>query len=92
MKTTLKIEFDNEKAAKHFASWLCGSGEQQYWEWMEYREEDFDEGDITATSFHYHGEPIGDRGYGDLDFEVCGFPGLVLEFLERLSFGHCGIT
>lgn len=67
MKTTLKIEFDNEAAARHFATWLCGSGEQQYWEWMEYREED-EEGDITALEFHYHGEPTGTKRYGNLDF------------------------
>lgn len=54
-ETVLQIKFANEAAAEHFASWLCGSGEQQYWEWMECREED-EEGDITATSFHYHGE------------------------------------
>lgn len=53
-KTVLKIEFDNPEAAEHFASWLCGSGEQQYWDYMEYRERDED-GDITATEFHYHG-------------------------------------
>lgn len=46
------IEFDNEYAAKHFMDWLCGSGEQEYWMWMEYREEDED-GDITALSFDY---------------------------------------
>lgn len=54
-KTTISIEFSNKKAAMHFAHWLCGSGEQQYWEWMEYREEDEEKGNITATSFHYHG-------------------------------------
>lgn len=54
-ETTLQIRFANEAAAKHFALWLCESGEQQYWDWMEYRESE-EEGDITATSFHYHGE------------------------------------
>lgn len=54
-QTDLVIRFANADAARHFASWLCGSGEQQYWQWMEYREEE-DEGDITAVSFHYHGE------------------------------------
>ena len=53
-KTVIKIEFDNAKIAEHFASWLCESGEQQYWDWMEYREQE-ESGDITATSFHYHG-------------------------------------
>jgi len=53
--TDLVIKFPNKKAAEHFASWLCGAGEQDYWQWMECREEEED-GDITATSFHYHGE------------------------------------
>jgi len=52
--TTLKIEFANEDAMMQFASWLCGSGEQHYWDWMRYREDE-DEGDITAVEFHYHG-------------------------------------
>ena len=54
-ETTISIKFANEEAAHHFAIWLCESGEQSYWEWMEYREQKED-GDITATSFHYHGE------------------------------------
>jgi hypothetical protein len=53
-KVIIKIEFDNEKAALGFAEWLCGSGEQSYWNYQEYREEDED-GDITAIDFHYHG-------------------------------------
>jgi hypothetical protein len=54
-KVVISIEFDNPEAAGHFATWMCESGEQDYWNWMEYREEDEEEGDITATSFHYHG-------------------------------------
>lgn len=54
MNKTIVIEFDSEIAAGHFASWFCGQGEQSYWDWMEYREEE-EEGDITAVSFHYHG-------------------------------------
>lgn len=54
-KVKLTIEFDNQEAAHHFAIWLCESGEQQYWEWMGYREEDEEDGNITATSFDYHG-------------------------------------
>jgi hypothetical protein len=49
----LIIDFDNQRALEHFASWLCGSGEQQYWEWMANREGEED-GDITAVSFNYH--------------------------------------
>ncbi len=52
---TLKIEFANQKALKHFASWLCGSGEQQYWDWMESQEQ-VEIGDITAVDFDYHNE------------------------------------
>ena len=55
MKKEITIKFDSEKAAHHFAAWLCGSGEQQYWEWMEYREAEED-GNITAVRFDYHNE------------------------------------
>lgn len=47
------FEFDNEEAACHFQSWLCGQGEQDYWLWMEAREQESSE-DITAVSFNYH--------------------------------------
>ncbi len=53
-KKEVKFVFDNEETAEHFISWLCGSGEQQYWQWMECREEDED-GDITVTDFDYWG-------------------------------------
>ncbi len=52
--TTLKIDFDNEEAKEHFASWLCEQGEQDYWTWMEYREQE-ETGPITVKVFHYHG-------------------------------------
>lgn len=55
LEINLIIKFANKEAANHFAHWLCGSGEQQYWNWMEYRESE-ENGDITATEFHYHGE------------------------------------
>lgn len=51
----LIIRFANRDAMLHFAEWLCNSGEQQYWNNMEYREEEED-GDITAIDFHYHGQ------------------------------------
>jgi hypothetical protein len=54
-ETTIKIKFDNPEAAKHFTLWLCEQGEQDYWEWMRCREEN-ESGNITATSFHYHGK------------------------------------
>jgi hypothetical protein len=50
----LVIRFSNPKALKHFVSWLCEHGEQNYWEWMEYRESE-EKGDITAF-FDYHSE------------------------------------
>ena len=53
--TDLIIKFPNKIAAKHFASWLSGSGEQEYWDWMSYRESE-EKGNITAIHFHYHGE------------------------------------
>jgi hypothetical protein len=50
----ITIKFASEEAAQHFALWLCERGEQEYWDWMRYREEE-EEGNITATSFEYHG-------------------------------------
>lgn len=35
----LTIEFPSDNARKHFALWLCGSGEQDYWDWMQVRVE-----------------------------------------------------
>lgn len=52
-KTTVKIHFADAVAADHFLSWLCGAGEQDYWEWMRCREED-ESGPITAVVFDYH--------------------------------------
>jgi len=51
-KPIVKIIFDNVNAADHYLHWLCGQGEQDYWLWMEYREQEED-GDITATRFDY---------------------------------------
>lgn len=51
--STLKIEFENEKAAEHFTKWLSGQGEQDYWNWMHYREVE-EEGDITARFIYHH--------------------------------------
>lgn len=50
----LVIRFETKEAAEHFALWLCEVGEQDYWNWMEYREQE-DTRPITATRFHYHG-------------------------------------
>lgn len=51
--TVLSFEFDSFEAANHFKTWLCESGEQSYWEWMQYRETEED-GDITGIDFDYH--------------------------------------
>jgi len=53
-KAILKIEFDNQKILEHFAIWLCEAGEQDYFNWMEFRESE-EEGDITVIEFNYHG-------------------------------------
>lgn len=55
MLNNLTIIFENERALMHFKSWMCGSGEQSYWEWMEARESEED-GNITALNFNYHGD------------------------------------
>lgn len=53
MKIT--IEFSNKEAAKEFATWLCEAGEQAYWNWMEEREIESDNPELTAKIFNYHG-------------------------------------
>lgn len=67
--TDLVIKFPNKKAAKNFALWLSESGEQDYWLWMEYREQE-DNDDITAVQFHYHGEE--DQTVEETDPARCG--------------------
>lgn len=57
------IKFDNEAAAEHFLHWLCGQGEQDYWLWMEYREQE-EKGDITATGFDYWGGTKSGKEFG----------------------------
>lgn len=41
------FNFETELAAEKFVEWLCGSGEQSYWEWMEIRETEEEE-DMTV--------------------------------------------
>lgn len=50
---TLVLKFENQRAANHFKHWLCGQGEQEYWQWMEYREQE-EPGPITGINFDYH--------------------------------------
>ena len=63
VSTELAFKFDNPEAALHFKAWLCGQGEQGYWLWMEYREQE-EPGDITALNFDYWN--------GDLITAKCG--------------------
>lgn len=56
-KVVLKIEFDNQEAARHFAVWMAESGEQDYWDCMAHVE-DREDGKITAIDFEYN--PIAD--------------------------------
>lgn len=48
----LTIKFDNEKTLIHFMNFMCSQGEQVYWEWMAYQNDD----DVTAKRFTYHRE------------------------------------
>jgi hypothetical protein len=50
--SVVTINFDSPHAAKHFASWLSGQGEQDYWIWMEEREQETSDV-ITARRFDF---------------------------------------
>ncbi len=52
-KKILKIVFDNQKALEEFAHWLCGSGEQEYWTWMDCQEPELER---TIVTFDYFQE------------------------------------
>jgi hypothetical protein len=52
MACDLVIKFHSQAARKHFAEWLSEQGEQNYWAWMEYREQE-EPGNITV-SFDYY--------------------------------------
>jgi hypothetical protein len=62
-KHKLEISFDNEEAKQNFISWLCETGEQYYWTWMECREQETD-GDITAINFDYWGGTQNSNEFG----------------------------
>lgn len=47
------IRFPNAEAAAHFSTWLCEAGEQDYWESMEYRQEEEPNELIVAHNFTY---------------------------------------
>lgn len=63
MSKEVTIKFSNDDAAHHFLIWLCESGEQQYWQWMECREQE-ESGDITAVDFDYHGGTLKGEEFG----------------------------
>lgn len=46
-ETTLTINFPSVRHAKVFKEWLCGSGEQDFWQWCEAQEE-------PLSYFDYH--------------------------------------
>lgn len=48
-KSIVKIEFDNDKMADEFLTWLCEQGEQDYWSWMECQ----DDGKESMVTFNY---------------------------------------
>lgn len=49
----LVIRFASREAARHFKSWLCEAGEQDYWQWMEMREQEDASRHITGIEFDY---------------------------------------
>ena len=53
---TITIRFSNPRAAHHFKSWLCGSGEQYYWDWIDCREYE-EPGPIRAKFDYWHEDP-----------------------------------
>ncbi len=55
MKIKIECKDENFDAADHFLTWLCESGEQHYWDWMEVRESEQEPEDppITVVSFKY---------------------------------------
>ena len=50
------IKFKTKAAAKHFVAWLDGQGEQDYWTWMECREQEEPGQDIKANFTYPNGE------------------------------------
>jgi guanylate kinase len=70
-KTIVSFQFSNAKAANCFLEWLSNSGEQSYWEAMEYVEEDIAEGNITAVEFDYWSLNKG-KTFGPKVKMVCG--------------------
>lgn len=57
---TLKIEFNNQNALEEFATWLCESGEQEYFTWMECQ--DVPENEIVESFIYHHSKHITSDG------------------------------
>ncbi len=47
----ITIDLKSKEAEQHFVEWFSGSGEQDYWTWMEVREGESDYANITALRF-----------------------------------------
>jgi len=62
-KHVVKIEFDNEEAAKLFKEWMCEAGEQYYDDWFEGAKDSIPEFAGKWIRFWYH------NGEGDTDME-----------------------
>lgn len=58
----LTIKFTNKRALDLFAAWLCNAGEQQYWEYASYQNEDED---AMVRRFCYHGIEDETKDYSD---------------------------
>lgn len=65
--TELTFKFATPEAAAHFKSWLDGSGEQSYWDWMRDREDEEKGVNITGLRFDYHSGSVVDVKTGRID-------------------------
>jgi hypothetical protein len=52
-KCALKIEFPDERLREAFATWLCESGEQAYFEWLQ-DFQDAEPGEAPRVLLDYH--------------------------------------
>jgi hypothetical protein len=53
----LTISFDSGMAMAHFQDWIAGPGEDNYWDWMEHREDEFPDDAITVNFEHRGSTP-----------------------------------
>lgn len=67
---TVKIRFHSQQAGDNFVSWLCESGEQEYWKYMECQDME-EAGEDGVVIFHYDGsDPLEVRTEVFKDFFV----------------------